>query len=100
MDFKDKSVLVTQNQDESQKLIDILNQNGAEVVFCPLEKYESIENDQIQETLEKIGQFDNILYGSRRNAEFFFNHIYDESTLEKVLNRVNLMCNLTLQPPR
>jgi len=89
MDIKDKTILITQDEDESEKLIELLEQDGAEFILCPLEKYVSVENDQIQETLNNIDQFDNILYGNQRNAEFFFDHIYEESILEKVLNRIN-----------
>jgi len=89
MVFKNKNTLITQEKKDCKELVKDLEERGSEILQCPLEKYIPLSNSDIRDTLEKIEHFDNIIYGNLKNATFFFEHIYDEQILEKVLNRIN-----------
>jgi uroporphyrinogen-III synthase len=89
MFLKDKNTLITQEKKDCKELVIKLEERGAKILLCPLEKYVPLSDSDIKDTLEHIEHYDNIIYGNLRNATFFFEHIYDEQILEKILNRIN-----------
>lgn len=89
MVLKDKRILVTQEPSENKKITDFIIAQGAKVVSCPIEKYQSIHSKTLQNVLNNLDKYDNIVYGNLRNAAFFLDHIYEESVMEKILNRLN-----------
>jgi uroporphyrinogen-III synthase len=89
MFLKDKNTLITQEKKDCKELVIKLEERGAKILQCSLEKYVSLGDPDIKDTLEQIEHYDNIIYGNLRNATFFFKHVYDEQILEKILNRIN-----------
>lgn len=84
-------VLLTAAIEDTEQVRKTLAENGISVLHCPLEHYEPIEGDEtIVETLIELDQFENIVHGSKRNAQFFIETVKDLGVLEEARQQLNL----------
>lgn len=84
-------VLLTAATEDTEQVRKALVENDIFVLQCPLEHYEYIENDDtINETLNNLEQFENIIHGSKRNARFFIETVKDHRVLEEARQQLNL----------
>ncbi|GAA5522005.1 uroporphyrinogen-III synthase [Aliifodinibius salicampi] len=84
-------VLLTAATEDTEQVRKTLGENDISVLHCPLEHYELIEeNDTITETLYELDQFENIVHGSKRNAQFFIETVKKHGVLEEARQQLNL----------
>lgn len=85
------SILITtavEDTDESRRQ---LEGRGARMVHLPLERYQIIDEDQaIDDAFNNLNSFENIIYGHKRNAIFFAEHVKRQDKIEEVRQRLNL----------
>lgn len=84
-------VLLTAATEDTEQVRKALVENDISVLQCPLEHYEHIEDDDtIIETLDKLDQFENIVHGSKRNAQFFTEAVKEHDVFEEARQQLNL----------
>lgn len=89
-----RSVLVTAAAEDTERFRSDLREDDIPVLHYPLERYEPIEEEtEILDTLELLDEFENIVYGSKRNARFFVEKVKEYEMMEKVREQLNLALN-------
>jgi uroporphyrinogen-III synthase len=84
-------VLLTAATEDTEQIRKKLEENDISVLHCPLEHYELIEEDNtITEVVNKLDQFENIVHGSKRNAQFFIETVKKHDVLEEARQQLNL----------
>lgn len=84
-------VLLTAAAEDTEQVRKVLAENDISVLQCPLEHYEPIEGDDtIIKTLNELDQFENIVHGSKRNAQFFIEKVKEQGVLEEARQQLNL----------
>lgn len=69
----------------------ILELEALEPVHLTLERYVSVAPADGEHTLEKLEEYENIIYGNRLNAQFFIDWVLEHQALEAVRNTLNLV---------
>ncbi len=86
-----RSVLLTAAKEDTEVFRSTLEEQKVDILHYPLERYEPIEGDQeILDTLEKLDQFENIVHGSKRNAQYFVDRVREYDKFEIARERLNL----------
>lgn len=86
-----RSVLLTAAVEDTEVVRAEFEKKQITPLHYPLERYEAVENDKdIIGTLELVGEFENIVHGSKRNARFFVERVKEQGKLDESRNRVNL----------
>jgi len=89
-----RSVLLTAAIEDTELFRAQAEEHNLSMLHYPLERYEAIEGDQqILDELQLIEEYENIVYGSKRNARFFVEKIQELDKVDEVRNRLNLALN-------
>lgn len=85
------TVLLTAAEEDADKIKKLLDSEGLELLHFPLERYVPV-NDQsdIKKTLNRLPQFENIIYGSLTNARYFMHQVDTLDKIEPVRQRLNI----------
>lgn len=90
-DHMSRSVLLTAAVEDTEVVRSEFKRQKITPLLYPLERYEAVEADEdIVGTLELVGEFENIVYGSKRNAQFFVEKVKAYDKLDEVRDRLNL----------
>lgn len=85
------TVLLTAAIEDSDEIKTLLESKDTELLHFPLEHYKPLSKDSfIKETFEQLSEFENIIYGSLRNAKFFMSEVESRDKVEAVRNCLNL----------
>lgn len=85
-----RSALLTAAKEDTEVVRENLKKRTIEPLHFPLEKYAPVSTDSVQDTFEKLGDIENIVHGSKRNAIFFVEKVRELDKLEEVRHRLNL----------
>lgn len=86
-----RSVLLTAAVEDTEVVRSELEKKKITPLHYPLERYEAVEADEnIVDTVELMDEFENIVYGSKRNARFFVEKIKAYGKLDEVREQLNL----------
>lgn len=85
------TILLTAAIDDSVEIRKLLSEKEFELMHFPLERYEPVEDTtDIEETFGRLNEFENIIYGSLRNARYFMQQLESLNKIEAVRKRLNL----------
>ena len=86
-----QSVLLTAASEDTEQFLNDLSAKDFTPLHCPLERYEALKDDNsIEDTLSQLAQFENIVHGSKRNAQFFIEKVKELDLLEELREQLNL----------
>lgn len=86
-----RTILITAADEDTVAVREQLREREFDIVFCPLERYVSrLQKKKIRKTFEELDTFENIVYGSRRNAQFFVAAVGEYGCMEEVQECLNL----------
>lgn len=89
-----RSVLLTAAKEDTEIFRSKLEEHLLTVLHYPLEKYIPLEDDQkVLDTLELLDEFENIVYGSKRNAKFFVDKLKEYDKMDEARDLLNLALN-------
>lgn len=89
-----RSVLLTAATQDTEIIRSQFEELQITALHYPLERYQTVEEDkEILDTLELLDEFENIVHGSKRNAQFFVEKVNEYDKLDEVRNRLNLALN-------
>ncbi len=89
-----KSVLLTAAPEDTEVFRDKLEEKPVSVLHYPLERYEALEdNGDILDALENLEEYENIIHGSKRNAQFWVDCLQEFNKMEEARNQLNLALN-------
>lgn len=89
-----KSVLLTAATEDTEIFRSDLEEQQITVLHYPLERYQPVEADEeVINTFEQLVEFENILHGSKRNAQFFVAKIKEYDKLDEARELLNLALN-------
>lgn len=85
------TLLLVSAPEDSEPILRLLEEEQIGLLHLPLEKYVEAEDMRTPDELaEALGEAENVIYGHRRNAEFFLRLAKREGLLERTKQRVNL----------
>jgi len=85
------TILLTSAVEDSEFIMERLEQLSCRVLHLPLETYQPVKNDTpIEEALNNLDRYENIVYGKKRNARFFLDWTRKSGKTEEVKQLVNL----------
>lgn len=88
------SVLLTAAKEDTEVFRSKLEDQPVSVLHYPLERYQSLkDNGDVLDVLENIEEYENIVHGSKRNAQFWIEWLQEFSKLEEARNQLNLALN-------
>lgn len=86
-----RSVLLTAAMEDTEVVRSELKKQNITPLHYPLERYQAVEaNKDIIDTIELVDEFENIVYGSKRNAQFFVEKVKTYDKLDEVREQLNL----------
>ena len=89
-----RSVLLTAATEDTEVVRSKLEEQQVSVLHYPLELYQEKEDDKaILDTLDRLEEYENIVHGSKCNAQFFVSKIKEYDKLDETRNRLNLAVN-------
>lgn len=89
-----RSVLLTAAKEDTENFRTELEAQPVTVLHYPLEHYRPLKDDeQVLDVLGQLGEFENIVHGSKRNARFFIEKVNEFDKLDEVRDRLNLALN-------
>jgi len=89
-----RSVLLTAAKEDTEIFRSELEEHPVSILHYPLEHYQALEdNEEILDVFDRLADFENIVYGSKRNARFFIKQVEEFNKLDEVRERVNLALN-------
>ncbi|MDZ7773053.1 MAG: uroporphyrinogen-III synthase [Balneolaceae bacterium] len=87
-------VLLTAAEEDVEETLEKLSASDLNALHLPLERYVPVEaEEKTEELLGRLDEFEQIAYGSLRNARFFLEAVRERGLLEEVRGRVNLAVN-------
>lgn len=87
-------VLITAAKEDIESTLELFSGQNVEIMHLPLEKYVPKEDDTtIKQELDALDNYENIVFGNKRNAHFFLKFARQYNKIEEVRNRVNLTMN-------
>lgn len=85
------TVLLTAATEDAAEILKLLQSKNAEPLHLPLERYEPVKDPtDIEETLNELSEFENIIHSSLRNARYFMQQVDSYGKIEPVRQRLNL----------
>lgn len=85
------SVLLTAANEDTEVFRSKLEEQPASVLHYPLERYQSLEdNGEVLDALEHLEEYENIVHGSKRNAQFWIEWLQEFDKIEQARNQLNL----------
>lgn len=85
------TVLLTTAVEDADEITKLLEGRGARVLHLPLERYVGLEPDeQVDEAFDRLEEFENIIYGHKRNAVFMIQQLEERNQMEEARQRLNL----------
>lgn len=85
------TILLTAALDDSAEVLGLLEEKDAELMHFPLEHYRPVpDKTDIEETFNQLDEFENIIYGSLRNARYFIDQVESCEKKGAVRKRLNL----------
>lgn len=92
------NILFTAAAEDAEKPVEFLQGKGFEVLHIPLMKYELLEEDDyVKDTFEGFESYQNIIYGSKRNASFFWEQVVKYGKEDEVRSKVNFVVDRDTQ---
>lgn len=89
-----KSVLLTTATEDTEVFRSSLEEQQITVLHYPLERYQAVEADEtVIETFDQLEEFENIVHGSKRNAQFFVEKSKEYDKLDAARELLNLALN-------
>jgi uroporphyrinogen-III synthase len=89
-----RSVLLTAAPEDTEVFREKLEEKSVSILHYPLERYEALEdNGDILDALENIEEYENIVHGSKRNAQFWIDCLQEFDKMEEARNQLNLALN-------
>lgn len=89
-----RSVVLSAAAEDSEIFRSKLEDKLVTLLHYPLEHYREIEDDpSIPDTLQQLEEFENIVHGSKRNAQFFVKKIRETNKVDAARSRLNLALN-------
>lgn len=89
-----RSVLLTAATEDTEVFRSDLEDHQVTVLHYPLEQYQAVDADEsVIERVDQLEEFENIVHGSKRNAQFFVEKVKEYDKLDAVRNRLNLALN-------
>lgn len=89
-----KSVLLTAAPEDTEVFRDKLEEKPVSILHYPLERYEALnDNGDILDALENLKDYENIVHGSKRNAQFWIEWLQEFDKMEEARNQLNLALN-------
>jgi uroporphyrinogen-III synthase len=86
-----RSVLLTAATEDTEVFRSKLEDLPVSLLHYPLERYQSLEdNGDILDGLEQLDSYENIVHGSKRNAQFWIEWVQEFDKIEEVRNKLNL----------
>lgn len=86
-----RTILLTAAKEDLEPTLEKLSGEGLEYLHLPLERYRPLEDrSEIEETVEALERFEQVAYGSLRNARFFLDAVRESGAMEALRGRVNL----------
>lgn len=86
-----RSVLLTAALEDSEQFRDQLEKEALDLLHYPLETYEPVEDDnEVLDALQLLDEFENIVHGNKRNAQYFLQKVKKYDKLDELQNRLNL----------
>ncbi len=83
------TILLTSAKEDSEYFLEQAAEEDVETIHLPLEKYVPVETDH-EKLVDGLESAENIIYGHKRNAVFFLQHVHNTDFMEIVTDRVNL----------
>ncbi len=71
-----KKIIVTRTREQASKLVEKLEDLGADCYEIPTIKIEPIKDEKITETLNQISRYDWIVFTSQNGVSVFFKHLW------------------------
>ena len=88
------SVLLTAAKEDAESALKLLEEKNVDILHLPLEKYVLGEDESaIKKELDSLDKYENIVFGNKRNAQFFLRLVKKYDKIEAVRGRVNLTMN-------
>ena len=85
------NILLTSAVEDSEIIMESLEQLSCRVLHLPLETYQPVVDDTpIEETLNNLDNFENIVYGKKRSARFFLEWAGKSGKTDEVKQLVNI----------
>lgn len=85
------TILLTAAEEDVKPTLEKLSGEGLACLHLSLEIYRPLEDrSKIEEALEELDRFEQVAYGSLRNARFFLEAVRDAGEMETLRGRVNL----------
>ena len=85
------TVLLTAATEDAKEIKELLQSKNAEPVHMPLERYVPIQDSTgIEETLNQLSEFENIIHSNLRNSRYFMRQVDSLGKIEPVRQRLNL----------
>lgn len=89
-------ILLTAAEEDAEDFTGWIGNHEVELLHLPLERYLPREWDEkMEEVFNRLEDFENIIYRSKKNATFFLDRIREMGKLETVQNRLNLAVDET-----
>lgn len=85
-----EAILLTAAEEDSTEVITLAGGEDPELLHLPLEGYAPNDDAHIEEVLNNLDTFDNIVHSSIRNAQFFLQHVNQHDKMEAVTDCLNL----------
>lgn len=88
------SVLLTAANEDTEVFRSKLEEHPVSILHYPLERYQSLDdNGDILDALENLEEYENIVHGSKRNAQFWIAWLQEFDKIEEARNQLNLALN-------
>lgn len=89
-----RSILLTAAREDTEVFRSKFKEKPVSILHYPLERYEALEdNGNILDALENLEEYENIVHGSKRNAQFWIKWLQEFDKMEKARNQLNLALN-------
>ncbi len=89
-----RSVLLTAAQEDTEVFRSKMEEEHVSILHYPLERYEALEdNADILDALENLEEYENIVHGSKRNAQFWVDWLQEFDKMKEARNQLNLALN-------
>jgi uroporphyrinogen III methyltransferase/synthase len=87
-----KRIIVTRSRSQASRLVDVLNEKGAETIEIPTIaiKEPSDNYKGMDEALEHISTYDWLLFTSQNGVDYFFKRLYDKGMDTRALGHLKI----------
>jgi|SRR5699024_193854 len=86
-----RSVLLTAAEEDIEQFRTQLQGEQPSLMYTPLERYQTLQEDEkITEAIEDLQSYENIVHGSKRNAQYFIEKVKEADRMEEARQCLNL----------